>query len=154
VSAKQCAIRWHKTSPLRCGRDIAARQYHFNNLYSFRWSPRVPHQRRNRINHIILQVIFRQCASATVFCRSPCADAKAMPLARGAPADPADSEARRSQPTARLVADTARLIAENASSRPDNIFPPRCVGGGMDIPVIRDVHRPARGRSVTMLITT
>ncbi len=81
----------------------------------------LPHQRRSRINHISLQVIFRQCLSAAVFCSSPCADAEAVPLARGASADPADSEARRSQPTARLIAD----------ARPCNMFPPRCVEGGM-----------------------
>jgi hypothetical protein len=114
VSAEQCATRCHKTSSLRCGRDITARQYHFNNLYSFRWLPMLPHSRRSRTNHISLQVIFRERASAAVFCSSPCADSKAVPLAKGASADQAAAEARRSQPTASLVADD---MASLASSR-------------------------------------
>jgi hypothetical protein len=89
----------------------------------------LPHQRRSLRNHISLQVIFRQCASAAVFCSSPCADAEAVPLARGASADSADSETRRSQPTARLVAES---MARLASSRSRNMFPPRCVRGVMD----------------------
>jgi hypothetical protein len=120
VSAEQCAIRCHKTSSLRCGRDI---QYHFNNLYSFRWLPMLPHSRRSRINHISLQVIFRQRASAAVFCSSPCADSKAVPLAKGASADPAAAEARRSQPTTSLVADDmASLASSRRASRAYDMF--------------------------------